>query len=281
VDREGRGGLSLRTSALLAALALLLSGCGGSPEPKPAPPKPTPRASPAPRTDPAAIAARARVPVLCYHQIREPTSADDEQSRTYIVRPSVFAAQMRALEKAGYTPVTGDAFVAHLARGAPLPRKPVLLTFDDASAGQYTHALPVLRRHDFVATFFVMTVVLGKPGWLTRGQVRRLDRAGMTIGSHTWDHKDVTTYADADWDTQVGQPTRDLERLVGHPVRLFAYPFGLWSRDAFAHLKDAGFSGAFQLADKLDRDDPMWTIRRIIVPELSGAELLREIRRDF
>src|SRR4051794_5633831 len=147
-----------------------LAGCGGSPKPRPAPPRPTPRAKP-PRTDPAAIAARARVPVLCYHQIRTPTAADSAQDRTYIVSPSVLAAQMRALDDAGYTPVTGDALVAHLARGAPLPRKPILLTFDDASAGQYTEALPILRRHHFVATFFVMTVVLGKPGWLTRGQV--------------------------------------------------------------------------------------------------------------
>jgi peptidoglycan/xylan/chitin deacetylase (PgdA/CDA1 family) len=266
--------------AWAALAAIVLAGCGGSPKPHPAPPRPTPRARP-PRTDAAAIAARARVPVLCYHQIRTPTAADGAQARTYIVRPSVFAAQMRALDDAGYTPVTGDALVAHLARGAPLPPKPVLLTFDDASAGQYTQALPVLRRHRFVATFFVMTVVLGKPGWLTRAQVRALDRAGMTIGAHTWDHKDVTTYAGSDWTTEIEAPTRELERLVGHPVRLFAYPYGLYDRGAFAHLRRARFSAAFQLAERLDRRDPLWTIRRIIVPELRGAALLGEIRRDF
>jgi peptidoglycan/xylan/chitin deacetylase (PgdA/CDA1 family) len=264
-----------------AVLGLVaLAGCGGSPKPRPAPPRPTPPARP-PRTDAAAIAARARVPVLCYHQIRTPTAADSAQDRTYIVGPSVFAAQMRALDDAGYTPVTGDALVAHLARGAPLPRKPILLTFDDASAGQYTEALPVLRRHRFRATFFVMTVVLGKPGWLTRGEVRALDRAGMTIGSHTWDHKEVTTYAGTDWATEIDAPTRDLEHLVGHPVRLFAYPYGLYDRAAFPHLRRARFSAAFQLAERLDRRDPLWTIRRIIVPELRGAALLREIRRDF
>jgi peptidoglycan/xylan/chitin deacetylase (PgdA/CDA1 family) len=261
------------------ALALLLGGCGGS-HPRPAPP-PKPSRTPAPRTDAAAVAARAHIPVLCYHQIRDPTPADSARDRQYIVSPRAFAAQMRALDDAGYTPVTGDALVAHLARGAPLPPKPVLLTFDDASAGQYTQALPVLRRHHFVATFFVMTVVLGKPGWLTRAQVRALDRAGMTIGSHTWDHKEVTTYAGTDWTTEIDAPTRDLEHLVGHPVRLFAYPYGLYDRAAFPHLRRARFSAAFQLAERLDRRDPLWTIRRIIVPELRGAALLREIRRDF
>jgi peptidoglycan/xylan/chitin deacetylase (PgdA/CDA1 family) len=277
----GREWTRVGSAATLAvALALAPGGCGGS-KPHATPPKPTPRPTPAPRTDPAAIAARARVPVLCYHQIRAQTSADSPQDRTYIVGPAVLAAQLNAIDKAGYTPVTGDALVAHLARGAKLPRKPILLTFDDASAGQYTRALPILRKHHFTATFFVMTVVLGKPGWLTRGQVRTLDRAGMTIAAHTWDHKDVRSYVGTDWRTEVTEPTRELERIVGHPVRLFAYPYGLWNRAAFAHLRHAKFTGAFQLAERMDPRDPLWTIRRIIVPQVGGSELVREIRRDF
>jgi len=264
-------------------LALLIVGCGGSTPPKPTPPRPTATATatPTPRTDAAAIAARARIPVLCYHQIRTPTSADGAEARPYIVRPSVFAKQMRALADAGYTTVTGDELVAHVLRGQRLPRKPVLLTFDDASAGQYTEAFPVLRRHRFKATFFVMTVVLGKPGWLTRGQVRKLDRAGMTIGAHTWDHKAVPEYTGDDWDTEIAEPTRELERLVGHPIELFAYPFGLRDNEAIPHLLRAGLRAGFQLADRLDRRHPAWTIRRIIVPEVSGKQLLRDMRTSF
>jgi peptidoglycan/xylan/chitin deacetylase (PgdA/CDA1 family) len=256
--------------------ALLVAGCGSSSPP----PRPTASATPAPRIDAAAVAARARIPVLCYHQIRAPTSADGPDARQYIVRPSVFAAQMRALADAGYTTVPGDQLVAHLARDAPLPRKPVLLTFDDASAGQYTDAFPVLRRHRFTATFFIMTVVLGKPGWLTRRQVRELDRAGMTIGAHTWDHKPVPRYTATDWRTEITAPTRDLERLVGHRIRLFAYPFGLRDSRSIPYLWRAGLRAAFQLAGRLDRQHPLWSIRRIIVPEISGKQLLREMRND-
>jgi peptidoglycan/xylan/chitin deacetylase (PgdA/CDA1 family) len=272
----------LQVRWIWAALALLAGGCGGT---RDEPPRPTPRASasasPAPPTDVASVAARADVPVLCYHQIRNPTGADSAQDRAYIVSPKVFAAQMRALDAAGYTTITGEALVDHVARGAKLPRKPILLTFDDASAGQYTAALPVLQRHDFVATFFVMTVVLGKPGWLTRGQVRKLDRAGMTIGAHTYDHKAVPEYGGDDWATQLEQPGRELRKLLGHPVRLFAYPFGAYSSGAIQHLWSAGYRAAFQLAERLDRKHPLWSLRRIIVPELGGRELVREIRRDF
>src|SRR4051812_9411679 len=252
--------------------ALALAGCGGSHHPPPVP-RPTVSATPAPRTDVAAVAARARIPVLCYHQIRTPTGADGAQARPYIVRPSVFAAQMRALAEAGYSTVTGDQFLAHVARGAPLAHKPVLLTFDDASAGQYARALPVLRRHHFRATFFIMTVVLGKPGWLTRGQVRALDRAGMTIGAHTWDHKPVPQYTGTDWDTEVTAPTRELQRIGGHPTRLSAYPSALPAPAAPPPLGRAGLRPAFQLAEPLDARHPLWTIRRIVVPEMPGAQL--------
>jgi peptidoglycan/xylan/chitin deacetylase (PgdA/CDA1 family) len=132
-----------------------------------------------------------------------------------------------------------------------------------------------------VATFFVMTVVLGKPGWLTKGQVKALDRAGMTIGAHTYDHKAVPEYTDADFETQFKAPGRELRRIVGHKVELFAYPFGAYSAAAIQPMFSAGYRAAFQLADKLDREHPLWSIRRIIVPELTGKQLLREIRRDF
>jgi peptidoglycan/xylan/chitin deacetylase (PgdA/CDA1 family) len=265
----------------VAALAFVLAGCGGSAK-KPSPsPRPSASATPAPRTDVAAVASRAGIPVLCYHQIRKQTAADSAQDRAYIVSPKVFAAQMRALDEAGYTTITGDALVDHVARGAKLPRKAILLTFDDASAGHYTQVLPVLRKHKFVATFFVMTVVLGKQGWLTRGQVRALDRAGMTIGAHTYDHKSVPEYGGEDWNTQFDKPARELRGIVGHPIRLFAYPFGAYSDAAIPHLFEAGYRAAFQLAEKLDRKHPLWNLRRIIVPQLSGKELLREIRSDF
>jgi peptidoglycan/xylan/chitin deacetylase (PgdA/CDA1 family) len=266
---------------ICAALALALAACGGSKNEAERPSARTPTPTAAPKTTAAAVAARSHVPVLCYHQIRTPTSADSAADRQYIVRASVLDQQLQALAHAGYTPVNGEDYVAHMARGAKLPPKPILLTFDDASGGQYARALPILKKHHFKATFFVMTVVLGKPGWMTRGQVRALDRAGMTIGAHTYDHKAVPEYTAADYQTQFTEPGRELRKIVGHKVELFAYPFGSYSASAIRPMFSAGYRAAFQLADKLDPKHPLWSIRRIIVPELSGKQLLHEIQADF
>jgi peptidoglycan/xylan/chitin deacetylase (PgdA/CDA1 family) len=128
----------------------------------------------------------------------------------------------------------------------------------------------------------VMTVVLDKPHWLSRAQVRQLDRLGMTIGAHSWDHQPVPAYRGGDWRVQLVRPARELGRLVGHRVRLFAYPYGRWTRAAFPHLRQAGYVAAFQLASPMDPTGPQWTIRRIMVtPTWSRPTLLGRITHSF
>ncbi len=276
-----------RRLALLAVAAAALGGCGGGaksgggPGPSNSPPPTRPRIDL--NADHAAVAARMRVPILCYHQLRPQTGADSAVDRQYIMPPARFKAELDALVRRGYHTITPDQLLAHLTTGARLPARPVLLSFDDADDDQYRLALPALRRRHMTATFFVMTVVLGNDGYMTRGQVRRLDRAGMTVAAHTWDHHRVDEYAGDDWRTQIDEPTRELARIVGHPVRYFAYPFGVWSPDAFAHLREAGLRAAFQLTEKpISFADPLMTIRRKIAdPQWSTRDFERELRSGF
>lgn len=221
--------------------------------------------------DPRVVAGRATVPALCYHQIRDFRPSDSAEGRALTTPPAAFARQMDLLDREGWTPISVEQYYEHLTSGAALPPKPILLTFDDASEGHATEVLPVLRRHGFTATFFVMTVVLDKPGWLSREQVRELDRAGMTIGVHSFDHHPVAGYRGADWKEQVEAPKRQLEEIVGHPIRWWAYPYGVWRRPALPRLESAGFAAAFQLEDAPDRDQPLLTLGRVLM--VSGGGL--------
>lgn len=229
----------------------------------------TPAMTPTPaQPDAATIRARATVPVLCYHAIRDWLPSDTANDRVYIVPPTRFATEIAQLAQRGYHTISPDQLYAHLTTNAPLPDQPILLTFDDADGTQWTHAVPLLQKYHFTATFFIMTVVLDKPGYLSREQVRELDQQGMTIGAHTWDHHRVTRYTGTDWDVQITQPTRELEEIVGHPVRFFAYPYGLWDATAISHLKAAGFVAAFQLHGELDPTDSLYTLPRNIISGL-------------
>ena len=91
----------------------------------------------------------------------------------------------------------------------------------------------------------------------------------------------MPAYTSSDWRGQIEGPTRELSDLVGHPIRLFAFPFGSRDLAAIPHLWDAGFPAAFQLGGSLDRRHPLWSLRRIITPEWTGSRLLREIHRDL
>jgi peptidoglycan/xylan/chitin deacetylase (PgdA/CDA1 family) len=261
-----------------------LSGCSvvdrlrGAPAAAPPAPSAAPAAPATPGTPPQ-IAARSTVPVLCYHQVREYTAADGAGARPLICPPAVLQRQLEGVLEAGMQPVTGEVLVDHLQLGTPLADNAVLVSFDDASGGQYTNALPILQRLGVPATFFVMTVVLDRPDWLSRNDLRELDAAGMTIASHTWDHHPVTRYGATDWSTQLAKPREQLEKIVGRDVDLFAYPYGLWNRDALPHVEAAGYRAAFQLTEQpQDAELPLLSVRRVLtLPSWDVSTLLTRI----
>lgn len=273
--------------------AALLAGCSRPSTPSAAPTSSAPTSTAATTTAPtttapptpgtaAEIFARATIPTLCFHQIREHTVDDGAYARTITTPPGVLTAQLQALKDGGRTPVTGQAVVEHLEFGTPLPDKPVLLTFDDGSETHYTAALPTLQALDFPAVFFPMTVVLDKPDWLSSDQLREIGTAGMEIGAHTWDHQRLDKLPADQWATQLAEPKATLESIVGHPVDLMAYPYGAWNAEAAAQVAAAGFRACWQLSDDTDPITPMMTIRRIMPPPTwDGATLLAKLDSEF
>ena len=98
---------------------------------------------------------------------------------------------MRMLADSGYHTITPDQLYAYLISGTRLPAKPIILSFDDTDLDQYTVGYPEMKKYGFKGLFFIMTVSLGKPHYMSREQVRELSDEGNTIGSHTWDHHNV------------------------------------------------------------------------------------------
>jgi peptidoglycan/xylan/chitin deacetylase (PgdA/CDA1 family) len=222
----------------------------------------------------ATIIARKQVPVLCYHHIKDWTAKTSARAKDYIVPVEAFREQLKMLADSGYQTILPDQLFNYLATNSPLPAKPVMLTFDDTDLEQYTVALPEMKKSGFKGVFFIMTVSLNRPNYMTREQVKALADDGHEIGSHTWDHRNVKLYGEEDWTTQIDKPTKQLSAITGKPVKYFAYPFGLWNPQAIPELRKRGFTAAFQLATPRDAQDPLYTIRRIIVPGYWGSKAL-------
>jgi peptidoglycan/xylan/chitin deacetylase (PgdA/CDA1 family) len=98
------------------------------------------------------------VPILMYHQVsRRPHPA----FRKYTVTARAFAAQMAWLAWAGYRAITLDAVLAARTGRDSLPRRPVVITFDDGFQDCWDYAVPVLRSRGFRATFFLVAGLIG------------------------------------------------------------------------------------------------------------------------
>jgi peptidoglycan/xylan/chitin deacetylase (PgdA/CDA1 family) len=228
------------------------------------------------------IIKRATVPVLCYHQLRNWQSGDSPYNRLNLIcPPEYFRAHLDALAEDGWTTISPAHYPRHLTTGAALPRKPVMLSFDDGSAGQAHEGLAQLAKRGMTGTLFVMTVVLGKRTWMSIRDIHRLADAGMTIGSHAWDHHAVGDLSGRAWKIQLEQSRETLRKASGQSVEHFAYPYGVISTSAYPHLKKAGYKTAFQLEAKpLSPAAPLYTLRRsIVVSTWSGTRLIQHLKK--
>jgi peptidoglycan/xylan/chitin deacetylase (PgdA/CDA1 family) len=205
------------------------------------------------------------VPVLCYHQVRDWKETDSRNARSYIMPMEKFKRQLRMLQESGYHFILPGDLLAFIDGSAKLPPRPLILTFDDGSISEFFVAVPELNRYNIKAVFFIMTVVLNRTGYMSSSQVKTLADQGHVIGCHTWDHHDVRSYGKPDWKLQLTGPKDQLEKITGRPVKYFAYPYGTWNKAAIDELRKNNFTGAFQLAGRLDNQNPQYTIRRIIV----------------
>lgn len=187
-----------------------------------------------------------RVPILMYHYISIPPPDADIYRLDLSVRPREFEAQMEWLAVNGYHPIRLMDLTYALESGAPLPDKPIVLTFDDGYMDNYQNAFPVLRNYRFPATFNIITQYSddNKPGYLTWQQIGEMARAGMEIGSHTANHPDLRNKSSAGLVDEIGGSKQMIELRLGIPVRSFAYPSGKYDARTISVLRSSGYSAA-------------------------------------
>lgn len=231
------------------------------------------------------ILARREVPVLCYHQIRNNIASDSKRAHDDIIAPDKFREHMKMLADSGYHSILPDQLYNYLVYGAKLPEKPIMITFDDTDEDQFTVGASTLKKHGFKGVYFIMTVSIGKKGrinYMTKEQIKQLSDEGNTIASHTYDHKNFAQFTDADWKTQIDEPTKKLEEITGKKVEYFAYPYGVYKAANLHKLKEHGFKAAFILSTARDENYPLYTIRRIIDPgRYTAKNLYYSINKSF
>lgn len=209
-----------------------------------------------------------QVPILMYHYIRTCDDPEDKNCPALSVSPATFEAQMTWLRDHDYTTVDLDYY----SHPYEVSGKPIVITFDDGYSDNFTAALPILEQHGFTAAFYVITDRVGTDGYLTWAQVRSMHRRGMTIGSHSEDHSDITKVDDIALRNETEKSKRILEAEIG-PVNDFCYPFGIYNQRVVQAVKNAGYTTSTTTHEGMSTSaDDHWELPRIRMKERTVLE---------
>ncbi|MDD6133882.1 MAG: polysaccharide deacetylase family protein [Selenomonadaceae bacterium] len=216
-----------------------------------------------------------KVMVLNYHKI-------DNTFISLAVRPDDFDEQMRYLRDNGYHTISPDELYDSIAGNGELPENPVLITFDDGYEDNYTNAYPILKKYGFKATIFVITSFLGKDkNYLTWDQAREMDAHGISIESHTVDHKSMTDLTDEQLRMELVDSKKKAEKELGHSVDYMAYPTGTYNLHIAEMVKEAGYKAAFTIKyGNVDKASNIYALERVPIfhTEDTRKDFLERIR---
>jgi peptidoglycan/xylan/chitin deacetylase (PgdA/CDA1 family) len=193
------------------------------------------------------------IPILTYHQIA-PAPPKGTPYRSLVVAPIDFARQMAWLKLLGYQGLSMSALIPYL-RGE-LQGKVVGITFDDGYLNNLTHALPVLQRQGFSATCYVVSQRLGQSNvWdhtvgipasplMTLDQLKQWIHGGQDVGAHTRHHVHLPQLSMAECEDEIALCKSELEAGLSVPVAHFCYPYGEYTAEHAAMVRDAGYHTA-------------------------------------
>jgi peptidoglycan/xylan/chitin deacetylase (PgdA/CDA1 family) len=188
------------------------------------------------------------VPVLAYHKFSK------QMSDRMTVREDAFEEQMAFLKRNGYRVITLDDLFDFLDRKRPIPRKSVVITFDDGWRSMYEIAYPILKKYGYPATLFVYTdLIHPSNATLDWAKIREMARNGIDVQGHSKTHRNLGKMEDgeslqayfATVKADLIESAKIIKRQLDKDVKYLAYPFGDTNSLVIAMLGKLGFRGAF------------------------------------
>jgi peptidoglycan/xylan/chitin deacetylase (PgdA/CDA1 family) len=238
----------------------------------------------------------ARVPILMYHSISEPTGNVVHPYFEMSTSARIFESQMKCLREDGYVTISPAQAVTLLASKQLGERNYVVITFDDGFRDFYTHAFPILQKYDLKATMYLPTAYInqGSQPFLGRtcmnwDEVRELHNAGVMFGSHTVSHPLLRVLPEPELEREICESKGKIEDELGSSIDSFAYPYAFPEEDkAFTHrlrdlLKATGYHhGVSTVIGSVQAMEERYFLRRLPVNTWDDVELFRsKLRGDY
>ena len=210
------------------------------------------------------------IPILAYHHIKR------NPDNFIAISPEMFEKHLKYLKENGYTTITLDALYNYITKNKPLPEKPVILTFDDGNRNVYLNAVPLLKKYNFKATFFIYPLVIHPKGrsFMSISELKELHKLGFDVQSHTWSHPYLTKRGrNESRKAYINRIKKELvksknwlETTLNKRVEYLAYPFGVYNTEVEKMVLDAGYKLALTIDEGVNiKSTPVTRIKRQII----------------
>jgi peptidoglycan/xylan/chitin deacetylase (PgdA/CDA1 family) len=220
------------------------------------------------------------VPILCYHNLGPQTRG------RLLMSASAFEEQMRYLKREGYNVITLRKFLEFASLRQQLPRKTVVLTFDDGWKSFKEYAHPILKELGYPATLFIYTDFIGARVALSWPEIKELAQEGYDIQAHSKSHDDMRrkpTESEEEYNRRMQaeliQPLATFQQRVGAPAKILAYPYGSHDEGVVKRVREAGYIAALDVRRQGNPSfTPTLTIHRAqIYSEMSLDDFIRNL----
>lgn len=204
------------------------------------------------------------ISVLMYHYVYDEGKPPAKMDANYISNTKL-EAELKWLSDNGYYYPSFAELRAYLEGMHSLPKKSVVLTFDDGEQGFLDYGTPLLNEYHVPATSYI----IGSDPNFTE-KVSMYMSEYVSFQSHTYDlHRDGNTNKGKGgkiWDLDQASLEQDCNQAIAqlHDAQSLAYPYGDCPDFAPAALEDCGYLCAFTVQnDQVRKGDNPYKLPRV------------------
>lgn len=181
-----------------------------------------------------------RIPILMYHSI-----CNDDPNNSLMIPTEMFAEQMEWLRENDFTAMSMDDVIEAMNTGK-VPKRPVLITFDDGYADNYINAFPELKNNNLKGTFFIISDTITEEGgyYMSTSMLKEMKEAGMEIENHTANHLELNNLSREDAIDSIKRGQEFLRSVIGSNGNYLCYPVGRYSDETIEIQKELGIKAA-------------------------------------
>lgn len=230
-----------------------------------------------------------KIPILLYHNFVTSVPETDPDNFNYINTPQSFEENIKVLLENGYTPISFKELYDANKGKCTLPKKPILITFDDGYYSNYEYIYPILKEYNIKASIFIITDNIGKEisniKYLSWDECLEMQNSGLVeIYSHSKRHIFYNKVNVRILRDDVLESYNIIEEKLGKKdLKVFAYPYGAYTNKTVRTLINNGIDmQVYDIGINNFKNFNKNYIKRINIPcEMTGKEIVEEIEKSI